>query len=134
MSSSVLTTCPYCGSGCTFHLNVSNGEIVSVTPNNQNAVNEGILCLKGHFGYDFVHHRERLTQPLVRKDGKLIEATWDEAISLIAAKLGKIKEEYGADSIAAFSSARCTNEENYLMQKLMRAVIGTNNIDHCARL
>lgn len=131
---SVLTTCPYCGTGCTFYLNVKDGEIVSVTPNKDNSVNEGILCLKGHFGFDFVHHRDRLTQPLIRKEGKITEASWEEALSLVAKKLSDIKAEYGADSIAGFSSARCTNEENYLMQKLMRAVIGTNNVDHCARL
>lgn len=131
---SVLTTCPYCGTGCTFYLNVKDGEIVSVTPNKDNAVNEGILCLKGHFGFDFVHHRDRLTQPLIRKDGKLTEATWEEAFNLVAKKLSEIKSKYGADSIAGFSSARCTNEENYLMQKFMRAVVGTNNVDHCARL
>lgn len=131
---SVLTTCPYCGSGCTFFLNVEGGEIVSVTPNTVNAVNEGKLCSKGHFGFDFVHHKDRLTNPLVRKEGKLVEATWEETIQFIASKIKKTVEEYGADSVGAFSSARCTNEENYLMQKLMRAVIGTNNIDHCARL
>lgn len=131
---SILTTCPYCGTGCTFFLNVEGGEIVSVTPNNVNAVNEGKLCSKGHFGFDFVHHKDRLTNPLIRKEGKLVEATWEETIQFIASKIKKTVEEYGADSIAAFSSARCTNEENYLMQKLMRAVIGTNNIDHCARL
>lgn len=131
---SVLTTCPYCGTGCTFYLNVEGNEIISVTPNNENAVNEGKLCLKGHFGFDFVHHPDRLTTPLIKKDGKLVEATWEEAISLVASKLKEIKEKNGSDSIAAFSSARCTNEENYLMQKLMRAVIGTNNVDHCARL
>lgn len=131
---SVLTTCPYCGCGCTFYLNVENNEIISVTPNNVNAVNHGKLCLKGHFGFDFVHHPDRLKSPMIRKNGELVEASWDEALSLIASKLKTIKKEYGADSIAAFSSARCTNEENYLMQKFMRAVIGTNNIDHCARL
>ena len=130
----VLTTCPYCGTGCTFFLNVENEEIVSVTPNTVNAVNEGKLCSKGHFGFDFVHHRDRLTNPLIRKNGELIEVTWKEAIDFIVSKIKKTIEEYGADGIAAFSSARCTNEENYLMQKLMRAVIGTNNIDHCARL
>jgi formate dehydrogenase major subunit len=131
---SVLTTCPYCGTGCTFYLNVEDNEIVSITPNSKNAVNEGKLCLKGHFGFDFVHHRDRLTTPLIRKNGKLTEASWEEAIGLVATKVKQAKADYGADSIAAFSSARCTNEENYLMQKLMRAVIGTNNIDHCARL
>lgn len=131
---SVLTTCPYCGTGCTFFLNVEGGEIVSVTPNTENAVNEGKLCSKGHFGFDFVHHKDRLTNPLIRKEGKLVEATWEEAIDFIVSKIKKTVKEYGADSVAAFSSARCTNEENYLMQKFMRAVIGTNNVDHCARL
>lgn len=131
---SVLTTCPYCGTGCTFYLNVKDGEIISVTPNTENSVNEGILCLKGHFGSDFVHHRDRLTQPLIRINGQLTEVSWEEALNVVANKLAGIKNQHGADSIAAFSSARCTNEENYLMQKLMRAVIGTNNVDHCARL
>jgi formate dehydrogenase major subunit len=115
-------------------LNVENGELKSVTPNDKNAVNKGKLCSKGHFGFDFVHHPSRLTSPLIRKNGKLVEASWDEAIELLTANLKKTVNDFGADSVAGFSSARCTNEENYLMQKLMRAVIGTNNIDHCARL
>lgn len=127
---SVLTTCPYCGSGCTLYLNVEEGRIVSVTPNATNAVNDGRLCLKGHFGFDFVHHRDRLTTPLVRKDGQLVPASWEEALGLVAAHI----QAAPPDGVAAFSSARCTNEENYLMSKLMRAVVGTNNIDHCARL
>lgn len=131
---SVLTTCPYCGSGCTFSLNVEGDQIVSVTPNQDNSVNQGVLCLKGHFGFDFVHNKKRLTKPLIRKEGMLVEASWDEAIGLVAAKMKAAAAEAGPDSIAAFSSARCTNEENYLMQKLMRAAIGTNNVDHCARL
>lgn len=131
---STLTTCPYCGTGCTLYLNVEDHKIVSVTPNGEKAVNQGKLCSKGHFGFDFVHHRDRLTTPLIRKAGQLVEATWDEAIGLIAGKIKAYGNQYGPDSIAGFSSARCTNEENYLMQKLMRAVIGTNNIDHCARL
>lgn len=130
----VLTTCPYCGCGCSFYLNVQDNQIISVTPKQDNSVNLGRLCLKGHFGFDFVHHADRLTTPLIRKEGQLVEASWEEALGLVAAKLKEIKEKNGADSIAAFSSARCTNEENYLMQKLMRAAIGTNNVDHCARL
>lgn len=130
----VLTTCPYCGTGCTLYLNVEDGELISVTPNDKNAVNKGKLCSKGHFGFDFVHHPSRLASPLIRKNGKLVEASWDEAIELLTAHLKKTINAYGPDSVAGFSSARCTNEENYLMQKLMRAVIGTNNIDHCARL
>ncbi|MGK0466965.1 MAG: putative molibdopterin-dependent oxidoreductase YjgC [Clostridium sp.] len=131
---SILTTCPYCGTGCTFFLNVDGEKIVSVTPNDLNAVNDGKLCSKGHFGFDFVHHKDRLTNPLIRKEGKLVEVTWEETIRFVASKIKKTVKKYGADSVAGFSSARCTNEENYLMQKLMRAVIGTNNIDHCARL
>ena len=130
---SILTTCTYCGTGCTFFLNVEGGEIVSVTPNTVNTVNQGKLCAKGRFGFDFVSHKDRLTSPLIRKEGKLVEATWEETIRFIVSKIKKNVKEFGCDSVAAFSSARCTNEENYLMQKLMR-MIGTNNVDHCARL
>lgn len=131
---SVLTTCPYCGTGCTLYLNVENDEIISVTPNKEQAVNRGTLCAKGHFGFDFVHHKKRLSLPLIRENGRLTESSWEEAIGLVAAKLKAMIGKFGPDSVAAFSSARCTNEENYLMQKFMRAVVGTNNIDHCARL
>lgn len=131
---SVLTTCPYCGTGCTLYLNVEKDEIIRVVPNKKNAVNNGKLCSKGYFGFDFVHHKSRLVSPLIRKDGKLVEASWDEAIELLASKLKGTIKDFGPDSVAGFSSARCTNEENYLMQKLLRAVVGTNNIDHCARL
>ncbi len=131
---SVVTTCPYCGCGCSFRLNVENGEITSAVPLVDNAVNLGRLCLKGRFGFDFVHHKDRLRTPLVRKNGKLEKATWEEAYGVIAQRFASIKDTHGPDAIAAFSSARCTNEENYLLQKLMRAVVGTNNIDHCARL
>ena len=131
---SVVTTCPYCGCGCSFTLNVEHGEIISAVPRVENVVNLGRLCLKGRFGFDFVHHKDRLRTPLVRKNGKLVEASWEEAYGVIAARFSDIKAKHGPDSIAAFSSARCTNEENYLLQKLMRAVVGTNNIDHCARL
>ncbi len=98
------------------------------------APNDGSLCIKGRFGYDFVDHPDRLTKPLIRKDGELKEASWDEALAYMADKLAAIKEKHGPDAIAGFSSARCTNEENYLFQKFLRAVIGTNNVDHCARL
>ena len=131
---SILTTCPYCGSGCTFYLNVKDGEIVSVTPNEKNAVNGGKLCSKGHFFFYFVHHKDRLKNPMIRKNEKLEEVSWEEAFEFITSKLKSTIKDHGPDSIASFSSARCTNEENYLMQKLMRAAIGTNNIDHCARL
>jgi NADH-quinone oxidoreductase subunit G len=98
--------------------------------------NDGSLCVKGRFGMDFISHPDRLKKPLIRykKKGDLEEATWEEAYKFIADKLSAIKKKNGPDSIAGLSSARCTNEENYLFQKFMRAVIGTNNVDHCARL
>jgi len=131
----VKTTCTYCGVGCQLDLNVHEGKIIKVTGNRAYGdPNMGSLCVKGRFGMDFVDHPDRLKTPLVRKDGKLEEATWDEALEYIAEGFSKIREKYGPDGIAGFSSARCTNEENYLFQKFMRAVIGTNNVDHCARL
>ncbi|CAA7600723.1 nitrate reductase [Acididesulfobacillus acetoxydans] len=129
----VQTTCPFCGTGCNFDLNVKDGKVIGVTSNPEAPVNGRALCVKGRFGMDMIHSPNRLTTPLIKKDGEFVEASWDEALSLVAEKLGEIKAQYGADSIAALSSARCTNEENYLMQKFMRAVIGTNNVDHCAR-
>ena len=129
----VKTTCPYCGTGCSFELNVKNNRVVGVTSCDGD-VNGRALCVKGRFGYGFIHHPDRLKTPLVRKDGQLVEATWEEAIGLVAEKLGGIKRESGSDALAVLSSARCTNEENYLLQKLTRVVFGTNNIDHCARL
>jgi predicted molibdopterin-dependent oxidoreductase YjgC len=131
----VRTTCTYCGVGCQLDLNIHDGKIVKVTGNREyGQPNEGSLCVKGRFGMDFVNHPDRLKTPLIRKDGELKEASWDEAFSYIAEKLAAIKKKHGPDSIAGFSSARTTNEENYLFQKFMRAVIGTNNVDHCARL
>lgn len=130
----VKTTCPYCGTGCNFDLNVKDGQVIGVTSNPTSEVNGRHLCVKGRFGYDFIHSPERLTSPLIRKNGNLVEATWDEALDLVAQKFSEIKKEHGGDALATLSSARCTNEENYLMNKLTRAVFGTNNIDHCARL
>ena len=101
---------------------------------NEEGPNKGHLCVKGRFGFDFVQSSKRLTKPLIRKNGKLEEAEWGETLDYVAKRLSEIKEKSGPDSIMAFSSAKCTNEENYLMQKMMRAVIGTNNVDHCARL
>lgn len=129
----VRTVCPYCGTGCSFDLNVKDGRVVGVTSCDGD-VNGRALCVKGRFGYGFIHHPDRLKSPLVKKDGQLVEATWEEAINLVAQKLGAIRDNYGPDSIGVLSSARCTNEENYLLSKLTRAVFGTNNIDHCARL
>ncbi|KXG43537.1 NADH dehydrogenase [Tepidibacillus decaturensis] len=129
----VKTTCPFCGVGCNFDLNVKDGKVIGVTSNPTSIVNGRHLCVKGRFGTDFIHSEERLTSPLIKIDGVFVEASWDEALSLVAEKLSAIKNKYGSDSIGALSSARCTNEENYLMQKWIRAVIGNNNIDHCAR-
>lgn len=129
----VKTTCPYCGTGCSFELNVKDNKVVGVTSCDGD-VNGRALCVKGRFGYGFIHHPDRLTTPLIKKDGVFVEVSWDEAIGLVAEKLGQIKEQHGSDALAVLSSARCTNEENYLLQKFTRAVLGTNSIDHCARL
>lgn len=130
----ITTTCPYCGVGCALSLKVKDERIVSVSPGPEPSVNQGALCSKGRFGFDFVHHKDRLTTPLIRKDGELVPASWDEALDLVATRLAEITSTHGPDALGGFSSARCTNEENYLFQKFFRAGIGTNNIDHCARL
>ncbi len=155
------TVCPYCGTGCNITVYVKNNEIARIT-SREDSWNEGWLCVKGRFGYKFVNSPERLKKPLIRiaqkKDtgnrgygdteknfthspihpftvsSNFREASWDEALELIAARLKEIKARYGPDAIAGLSSARCTNEENYLFQKLIRASVGTNNVDHCARL
>lgn len=129
----VKTTCPYCGVGCNFDINVKDNTIIGVTANLTSVVNGRLACVKGRFGLDYVHSPERLTTPLIKENGVFREAGWDEALSLVAQRLGAIKDAHGADALGGLSSARCTNEENYLMQKFIRAVIGTNNIDHCAR-
>jgi len=126
----VTTTCVYCGVGCGIHLGVRGKEIVSARGDRENPVNKGILCVKGRFGYEFVHHPDRLKTPLIKKEGKFVEATWEEALDLIAEKFSQCKSE----EFAALSSAKCTNEENYVFQKFTRAVMGTNTVDHCARL
>ena len=130
----IQTVCSYCGVGCTFDLNVLDGKAVGVTTNHNIGTNKGSLCVKGRFGYRYVNSPDRLTTPLIRKDGKLVEASWDEALDLVAKKLTAIKKDSGPDSIAGLTSAKCTNEDNYVFQKFMRAVVGTNNVDHCARL
>ena len=130
----VTTICPYCGVGCELELNIDeNGQIVKVTTNADN-VNRGQTCVKGKFGLDFVNSEERLTKPLIKENGEFREASWEEALDKVADNFGRIRDEFGGDATAALSSAKCTNEENYLMQKFMRAVMGTNSVDHCARL
>jgi formate dehydrogenase alpha subunit len=130
----VPTICPYCGCGCTLVLNVHDNRVVNVTGEPGLGVSKGLLCVKGRFGADFIAHEERLTQPLIRTDGELVPATWDEALDLVARRFEEVREHDGPDALAGLSSAKTTNEENYLMQKFMRAVVGTNNVDHCARL
>lgn len=130
----VKTTCPYCGVGCTFNLNVKDGEVVGVSPDEEAEVNDGYLCVKGRFGTGFIHNDDRLTQPLVRKNGELVETDWEEALNTVAENFKKLKEKHGGDAFGFLASAKCTNEDNYLFQKFARAVVGTNNIDHCARL
>jgi predicted molibdopterin-dependent oxidoreductase YjgC len=131
----VRTTCAYCGVGCQLELNVAEGQVVKVTSDYRyGPPNFGSLCVKGRFGYDFIHHPERLKTPLVREKDSFREASWDEALELVAKKFSEIRSRYGADALAGLTSAKCTNEENYLFQKFFRAVLGTNNVDHCARL
>jgi len=130
----VTTTCPYCGCGCGLVLGVRGGRIVSVRGVAGHPSSRGSLCVKGRFGLDFVNAPDRLTVPLIKRDGRFEQASWDEALGFVAKKLMEIKSRDGADAIAGLSSAKCTNEENYLMQKFMRAAVGTNNVDHCARL
>jgi len=129
----VRTTCPYCGVGCQLWLHVKDGKVVKVTGVEDGSPNLGRLCVKGRFGYDFIHSSERLTTPLIKENGEFREASWEEALDLVAAKFSEIKEKHGPDALAGVSCARSINEDSYNMQKLFRAVIGTNNIDHCAR-
>jgi formate dehydrogenase alpha subunit len=130
-----LTTCTFCGCGCQLELNaLADRKVVKVTTKGDAGVNEGSLCVKGRFGFDFIHHPDRLQKPLVKKSGVFVEVSWEEALDLVSTKLQEIKEKYGAQSIGGISSSRATNEENFLFQKWMRACIGTNHIDTGARL
>jgi len=130
----VSTICPYCGVGCRIVLNIKDNRVVKTTGRAGLGVNQGLLCVKGRFGEDFVQNKDRLTTPLIKKKGKFRKAGWEEALNLVAKRLSEIKAKYGAHALAGLSSAKCTNEENYIMQKFVRAVLGTNNVDHCARL
>jgi formate dehydrogenase major subunit len=129
----VRTTCPYCGVGCQLDLHVKGEQIVRVTGVEDGLPNQGRLCVKGRFGYDFIYSEDRLTTPLIKENGEFRAASWDEALDLVANKFKQIITESGPDAIGGVSCARSINEDSYQMQKLFRAVIGTNNIDHCAR-
>jgi len=128
------TICTYCGVGCNLEVATSNGEILSIQAPYDAEVNQGHTCIKGRFAFKFYNHQDRLNSPMIKRNGNFEKVSWDEVYEYIASKLTSYKEEFGSDSIAGISSARCTNEENYLMQKFIRAVIGTNNIDGCARV
>jgi formate dehydrogenase alpha subunit len=126
----VQTTCVYCGVGCGIYLGVQGNQIVSVRGDRERPTNQGSLCVKGRYGFNFINHPDRLKTPLIRQNGELVEANWDEALDLIAEKFA----QRTGKEFAALASAKCTNEENYLIQKFTRAVMGTNTVDHCARL
>jgi formate dehydrogenase major subunit len=132
-SREVKTVCTYCGVGCGIYLGVRGDRVVSVRGDKENPVNRGQLCVKGRFGYHFINHPDRLKTPLIKRDGKFEEASWDEALELVAEKFREIIEESGPWAVGGISSARCTHEDNFAFQKIMRQ-LGTNNIDHCARL
>ncbi len=133
-TSKVQTTCPYCGVGCQLELMVRDGKVVRSNGVEGVSPNDGRLCIKGRFGYDYVNHPDRLTTPLIKKDGKFVEASWDEALDLVARKFSEIKKHHGRKSLAGYASAKTTNEDNYLFMKLVRMVFGNNNVDYCTRL
>lgn len=131
----VLTTCGYCGCGCNLYLSADETGIIGVHPNPKHPVSRGMLCSKGWQGHGFVRHPDRLTHPLLRReDGSFEPVSWEEAYAAVTKGLCDSIKRHGASSFAMLSSARCTNEENYLATKLTRAILGSPNIDHCARL
>jgi len=130
----VRTTCGYCGVGCQLNLHIKDNQVTRVTGAEDVAPNNGSLCVKGRFGFDFIHSSDRLTSPLIKENGTHKEASWEEALDLVAKRLNEIKSAHGSDSIGVLTSARVTNEDNYIVQKFARAVLKTNNVDHCARL
>ncbi len=130
----VSTICPYCGCGCGIVVEVLDGKVMGILPQKDHPINQGKLCIKGWNAHVFVTKEDRLKKPLKREGEDFREISWEEALKDISTKLKEIKEKHGPDSIYFLCSAKCTNEDNYLLQKFARAVIGTNNIDHCARL
>lgn len=130
----VKTTCTYCGTGCNFFLNVKNDRVVKVTSDYEAPVNRGNLCIKGRYGYEFIHSDDRIRTPLIKEGKCFREATWDEALNLVASKFRELIDKYGPEKVGGFSSSRCTNEENYLLSKWVRCAVGSNNVDNCARV
>lgn len=129
----VKTICGYCGTGCGLLVEVQDNVISRIRGDKEAPVNKGQTCVKGAFAYKYVHAKERLTSPHIRRNGELVEATWEEALSYVADKLTDIKVNFGSNAISMFACARSTNESNYVTQKFMRAVLGSNNIDGCNR-
>jgi predicted molibdopterin-dependent oxidoreductase YjgC len=130
----VPSTCSYCGTGCGVLFQVADGNLIGTLPLKTHPVNQGKLCIKGWNLHEYVNSFIRLKSPLIKKDGRFVKCTWEEAISHTAERLTAIVNQHGPDSVGVLLSAKMTNEENYLAQKFARAVIGTNNVDHCARL
>lgn len=130
----VMTICNYCGCGCGVYLRVQGNRIVGSYPSKNHPISQGNLCSKGWHLHEFIHSPKRLTTPLVRKQGTLRPASWEEALDATAEGLRRTHEQLGPGALGLLASAKCTNEENYLLQKLARAGLQTNNIDHCARL
>jgi predicted molibdopterin-dependent oxidoreductase YjgC len=130
----ILTTCAYCGCGCGLYLHVENNRVVGASASRHHPISRNNLCVKGWHVADFIHDASRLSEPLIKKQGRLVPVSWDEALDFTAGRLHKIIEETTGSGIGVLASAKCTNEENYLLQKLTRTVLQTNNIDHCARL
>lgn len=131
------TTCGYCGVGCAIEIETEMGRVVAINPSDVSDANLGNLCVKGRFGMDFIHHPERLTAPLIRRGGRdspLEPASWEEAIAFAAKRLNEVKAKHGAQALSGLTSARASNEDNFVFQKMVRCAFGTNNIDHCARL
>jgi formate dehydrogenase major subunit len=127
------TVCTYCGVGCSFEVWTKDRQILKIEPTVEAPVNGVSTCVKGKWGWDFVNSNERLTKPLIRKGDKFVESTWDEALDLIASKLGEIKETSGPHSIGYVASSKCSNEENFIFQKFARAIMQSNNVDNCSR-
>ena len=133
---SVTTTCAYCGVGCSFHAEMKGEEVVRMTPNKDGGANHGHSCVKGRFAWGYATHKDRITTPMIRKSihDPWEKVTWDVAINYAASEIKRIQKKYGRDSVGAISSSRCTNEEVYVVQKLVRAALGNNNVDTCARV
>ncbi|MCF8106992.1 MAG: molybdopterin-dependent oxidoreductase [Desulfohalobiaceae bacterium] len=130
----IRTTCPYCAVGCSIYLQILDGEIIGTQPAQSASNGKSSLCIKGLAVHEFVQHPDKLRRPLIKSNGRFAETGWDEALDRSARELQRLMDTYGPESIGFVGSARCTNEESYLFQKLARTIFGHNHIDHCARL